>query len=218
MRYLCSVEWINDLANQYAERFTDAEDPLLAELDAHTRTYHPEPHMLSGRLQGRLLAMLSRLLKPRYILEIGTLTGYSALCLAEGLTEDGELHTLEIRERDADIARSFIRRSRFAQQITVHTGSAPGLLESLHLPWDMVFIDADKVSYISYLNAVIGDVKPGGLILADNVLFHGQVLEQDIRGKNAKAVHAFNEWVKQDDRIETCLLTVRDGLMMIRKK
>jgi caffeoyl-CoA O-methyltransferase len=218
MRYLCSVEWINDLANQYAERFTDAEDPLLAELDTHTRAYHPEPHMLSGRLQGRLLAMLSRLLKPRYILEIGTLTGYSALCLAEGLTEDGELHTLEIRERDADIARNFIRRSRFAEQITVHTGSAPELLESLHLPWDMVFIDADKVNYVSYLNAVIGDVKPGGLILADNVLFHGQVLEQDIRGKNAKAVHAFNEWVKQDDRIESCLLTVRDGLMMIRKK
>jgi predicted O-methyltransferase YrrM len=212
------VEWINELANQYAERFTDAEDPLLAELDARTRLYHPEPHMLSGRLQGRFLAMLSRLLNPRYVLEIGTLTGYSALCLAEGLQEEGELHTLELRERDAEIAQSFIRRSRFAHQIRVHTGNALELLNGLHLPWDLVFIDADKVNYIHYLNAVIEDVKPGGLLLADNVLFHGQVLETAIKGKNAKAVHAFNEWVKQDDRVESCLLTIRDGLMMIRKK
>lgn len=188
------------------------------ELDQFTRSYHQEPHMLSGQLQGRFLAMLSAMIRPRYVLEIGTLTGYSALCLAEGLVENGELHTIEYRERDAEVARSFIERSRFASQITVHTGAALDVLQTLKLPWDLVFIDADKVNYGHYLDAVIGELRSGGWILADNVLFHGQVLEPTVKGKNAKAIHAFNEQVKNDYRIDSCLLTIRDGLMMIRKK
>jgi predicted O-methyltransferase YrrM len=174
--------------------------------------------MLSGHVQGRLLQSISTMIRPRRILEIGTLTGYSALCLAEGLTEDGELHTLEIRERDAVVARKYFDRSRFADRIFIHIGEALSVIETLKATWDLVFIDADKINYVSYYEAVLPHVMEGGYILADNVLFHGEVLKEKIRGKNALAIQKFNEHVKMDLRVECVLLTVRDGLMMIRKK
>lgn len=212
------MNWITEQAGKYAEQHTTDVNELLLHVDAFTKTYHQEPHMLSGQLQGRLLMMLSQMVRPKLILEIGTLTGYSALCLAEGLTEDGFLHTIESRERDAQVAMEYISKSRFAHQVKVHCGTALDVLEMLKLPWDLVFIDADKVNYIQYFEAVIDQLKPGGWIIADNVLFHGQVLEEDIKGKNAKAIHAFNEYVRSNDRVECCLLTIRDGLMLIRKK
>ena len=125
------------------------------------------------------------MIRPRRVLEIGTLTGYSAICLAEGLTEDGELHTLELRERDAAIARAFFDRSPFSSRIFVHTGEALTVMETLKASWDLVFIDADKINYVNYYKAVLPQVREGGFILADNVLFHGEVLEENIKGKNA---------------------------------
>lgn len=212
------MEWIKEIANTYAEQHSTESNDLLAHIDEFTKTYHQEPHMLSGALQGRFLAMLSRMIQPKFVLEIGTLTGFSALCLAEGLGKDGVLHTVELRERDAQVAKDYIANSPFAEQVQVHVGAALDVLQTLKFTWDLVFIDADKVNYIAYFDAVIDAVRPGGWIIADNVLFHGQVLEEEIKGKNAKAIHAFNQYVKNNDRVECCLLTVRDGLMLIRKK
>lgn len=190
----------------------------MTEIAEYTLQYHPNPGMLSGHVQGKFLQMVSNMVRPHNVLEIGTLSGYSALCLAEGLAADGHLHTIELRERDAGLARGFVAKSRFREMITVHTGEALDLIEKLKRPWDLVFIDADKINYVNYFQAVLPDVRPGGFILADNVLFHGQVLDEEVKGKNAKAIQAFNEHIKNDERIEAVLLTIRDGLMLIRKK
>lgn len=174
--------------------------------------------MLSGQVQGKFLQMISCMIRPQRVLEIGTMTGYSAICLAEGLKEGGRLHTIELRERDAELARENISRSRFRDRIIVHAGDALSCLSTLQGTWDLVFIDADKVNYIRYYEAVLPSLRPGGFILADNVLFHGEVLEDQLKGKNARAIDAFNGHVRSDARVEHVLLTVRDGLMLIRKK
>ena len=210
-------ELIHQPINEYAERFSSAESPLLEEINKYTQANHPHAHMLSGRLQGRFLSMLSRLVQPQYILEIGTFTGYSALCLAEGLTPTGNLHTIEIRQEDAETAKAYFDRSAYANQIHLMIGAAATIIPQLPFTWDLVFIDADKTGYIEYYELVVPRLRKGGLIIADNVLFHGQVLETVISGKNAKAIHAFNEHVKSDPRVETSLVTLRDGLLLIRK-
>jgi caffeoyl-CoA O-methyltransferase len=212
------VEWIHAKVVDYSAAFSSPEDELLAEISAHTLTSHPEPGMLSGHVQGRFLQMISCMIRPQRVLEIGTMTGYSAICLAEGLKEGGRLHTIELRERDAELARENISRSRFRDRIIVHAGDALSCLSTLQGTWDLVFIDADKVNYIRYYEAVLPSLRPGGFILADNVLFHGEVLEDQLKGKNARAIHAFNGHVRSDARVEHVLLTVRDGLMLIRKK
>jgi caffeoyl-CoA O-methyltransferase len=212
------VEWINPSATKYSENYTSAENDLLKEISTYTFAHHTDPGMLSGHVQGRLLQSLSSMIQPRRVLEIGTLTGYSALCLAEGLTNDGELHTLELRERDAALARGFFDKSRFADRLFIHTGEALAVMETLKAPWDLVFIDADKINYVNYYEAVLPQVRTGGFILADNVLFHGEVLEEIIKGKNALAIQKFNVHVRNDQRVECVMLTVRDGLMLIRKK
>jgi caffeoyl-CoA O-methyltransferase len=211
------MDLINPIVQSYAEKYSRQEDGLLNDIEAETK-HHPEAHMLSGALQGKFLEMISRLIQPRYILEIGTFLGYSALCLAKGLKSDGELHTIEIDEETAAMASANFKKSKTGNKIILHTGNALELLERLDKPWDLVFIDADKTGYESYYQNLVPKLKSGCLIMADNVLFHGQVLAKEVNGKSAKAIQAFNDMVQADDRVEKMMLTLRDGVYLIRKK
>ena len=212
------MDIINPLAQAYSEKYSSTETPLLQEIADHTIRNHVEPQMLSGHLQGKFLEMISRLHRPHRILEIGTFMGYSALCLAAGLAEGGQLHTLELREADAALAAENFRKANQQDRIILHIGNALQIITSLQEAWDLVFIDADKVNYSEYYKLVLPRVRPGGLIIADNVLYHGEVFDAVIRGKNARAIHAFNELVREDDSVEKVMVTLRDGLLMIRKK
>ena len=210
------MELILPQVQQYAERFSSPEDDLLKRINDYTQK-HPEAQMLSGHLQGKVLEFLSCMIRPRRILEIGTFTGYSALCLAEGLTEDGQLHTIEIREEEAVKAREFFSQSAYNARIILHVGSALDIIPILEETWDLVFIDADKPAYIQYFNLVLPKVRKNGFIFADNIFFHGQVLEEEVKGKNARGIKAFNEYIQQRTDIEKVILTLRDGLFLIRK-
>lgn len=209
---------IHPLAEAYAARFTSPENELLTEVNRNTTANHAHSHMLSGHVQGRFLSFISTILRPEYVLEIGTFTGYSALCLAEGLIPGGELHTIELREEDAAVSRANFSKSDRNKQIHLHLGNARDIIPTLSLPWDLVFIDADKTAYIDYYELVVPRIRPGGIILADNVLFHGEVFEEPLKGKNAKAIQAFNEHVASDSRTEQVFVTIRDGVLMIQKK
>jgi len=211
------MELINKKAEDYARHFSSTEDDLLAEIAAWTSQNHPHAHMLSGHVQGKILETISCLLQPENILEIGTFTGYSALCLAKGLRPGGVLHTIELREEDAGTARSFFSKSLQNNKIVLHVGNALEIIPQLPGKWDIVFIDADKTGYIDYYELTLPKLNQNGLIIADNVLFHGEVLDENIKGKNAKAIHAFNRHVANDKRVEQVMLTVRDGLFLIRK-
>lgn len=212
------MELIHPLVQQYAESFTSPSDALLQEIERETNQYHPQAHMISGHLQGKFLEFISGVLRPRTILEIGTFTGFSALCLLKGLAPGGTLHTIELREEDAAVARKNFHKAKANDKIILHVGNALDIIPALGETWDLVFIDADKVNYKRYYDLVLPAVNKNGLILADNVLFHGQVLEEPITGKNAIAIHEFNEHVRQDQRVEQVVVTIRDGLMIIRKK
>ena len=212
------MEIINEKILAYAEKFSSAEDPVLKAINSETYASHDNAHMLSGHPQGLFLQMMSSLLRPRRILEIGTFTGYSALALAAGLTEDGLLHTLDINPDDAQIARQNFTRLPQGSKIILHLGNALEIVPSLNEQWDMVFIDADKTGYIDYYELVIPRLNKGGVILADNVLFHGEVLQDPLTGKNAKAIHAFNQFVLNDNSVDKMMLTIRDGLLFIIKK
>ncbi len=203
---------------QYCLQFSSPQHALLHEIEAYTIQQHPKAHMLSGSLQGQLLAFVSKLVQPKYILEIGTFTGYSALCLAEGLQALGELHTLENRIEDAQVAQQFFNKSIHKNNIHLHIGDAVNTLQSLSKPWNLVFIDADKTGYIDYYELILPILPAGAVVIADNILFHNEVLEEPIKGKNAKAIHAFNAHVQKDSRTEEVLLPIRDGLSFIRKK
>jgi len=211
------MELINSLAQLYSEKYTSAEDKLLKEVADFTYQHHPHSHMLSGHLQGKLLEMVSCMIRPKRILEVGTFTGYSALCLAKGLTKDGHLHTIELREEDAAKAKSYFDRSFFKERIILHVGDALKIIGELNETWDLVFIDADKENYTNYFNRIFSQVTPGGFILADNVLFHGEVLEKEIKGKNAKAIQQFNDHLIERTDVEKLMLPVRDGIYVIRK-
>jgi predicted O-methyltransferase YrrM len=211
------MELLLEQVSRYADQYTQPDTALLRVIESETLLVHPEAHMLSGHVQGQLLRQISLMIRPDRILEIGSFVGYSALCLAEGLTADGVLHTIEKRKEDAERARGYFSRSPLNPKIQLHEGDALKVVEALKEQWDLVFIDADKINYVRYYEAVLPKLRPGGWILADNVLFHGQVLEEPVRGKNARAIAVFNEHVRQDPRTEQVLLTVRDGLMLIRK-
>jgi len=211
------MDLIHPLVQAYAEKFTSAEDPLLRTINQQTQS-HAQAHMLSGHVQGKLLELLSVLIKPRRILEIGSFTGYSAICLSKGLVPGGALHTIELREEDAAIARQNFNLSEAKDKIILHIGNALDIIPTLAEEWDLVFIDADKTGYIDYYRMIVPRLKKGAVILADNVLFHGEVLEEPLKGKNAKAIQAFNEYVQQDEAVDQLLLTVRDGLMLMIKK
>ncbi|HEX4875737.1 MAG TPA: O-methyltransferase [Chitinophagaceae bacterium] len=211
------MDILHPLVQSFSEKYSSGDTGLLKEISDYTLAIHPEHHMLSGQVQGRLLGMISCMIRPSRILEIGTFTGYSAICLAEGLAEDGVLHTIEIREDDARLARAFFDRSACSARMIVHTGNALEIIPALHETWDLVFIDADKPSYIEYFNLVFPRVRKNGFILADNIFFHGQVLKENIKGKSAKGIQAFNNFIRERDDIEKVVLSVRDGLYLIRK-
>lgn len=211
------MELIDHTAEAYAKQYTALLDDVLTEIEKDTMANHPHAQMLSGHVQGKVLEMISKMIQPKRILEIGTFTGFSALCLAKGLQHDGVLHTIDIREEDAATARKYFKQAGAEKNIQLHVGDAMQVIPALNETWDLVFIDADKVNYINYYELTLPLVRRGGWILADNVLFHGEVLEEKISGKNARAIHAFNEHVAKDKRVEQVMLTVRDGLLLIQK-
>ena len=202
---------------QYADLMTSDEDDLLADINQQTIASHPLHHMLSGKVQGKFLTFISAIMQPKYVLEIGTFTGYSALCLAMGLQKTGELHTIELRAEDAATAELNFSKFNGYKKIHLHIGKALDIIPTLPYQWDLVFIDADKTGYINYYEMVLPILSNNGLIIADNVLFHGQVLDDTLKTKNAKAIAAFNKYVAADKRVEQVLLTVRDGLLLIKK-
>ena len=212
------MELINELVENYINKYSSGNDESLKQIYEKTLREHSKKHMQSSWVQGKFLSFMSELVKPKYILEIGTFTGFSAICLAKGLQKNGELHTIELREEDAATAQLNFSFSAYKNQILLHLGNALEIIPTLKFKWDIVFIDADKTSYINYYNLVLPSLNETGLIIADNVLFHGEVVQQEIKGKNAKAIHSFNEFVSKDERTEQIILSVRDGLMLIKKK
>ncbi len=201
----------------YAESFTSDESPVLSELREHCYANFEDKAMLSGFVQGRLLSMFSHMIRPQVVLEIGTYLGYSALCFAEGLANGGKVITLDIQEDTNLVARSFVEKSQFAGQIEFHLGPATAIIPSLEETFDLVFIDADKPNYSNYFDLVIGKVRSGGFIIADNVLWSGKVLDAD-KDENTQALHEYNQKIQADSRVENILLPIRDGLMVSRKR
>ena len=204
----------------YAENFTSDENEILRELRRKTDSERNDRQMLSGLYQGRLLSMLSRMIVPRRILEIGTFMGYSALCLAEGLTPDGKIITLDIDEETNRMAKEFWAQTEYQNKIESILGNAFEIILNLNETFDLVFIDADKPAYADYYDAVFPKLRVGGLIIADNVLHGGKVLEVETsRGSgDTIALHEFNRKVQSDERVSNVLLAVRDGLMIVRKE
>ena len=211
------MEIINPVAEKYIEQYTSLQDALLQKILEETNATHPHAHMLSGGVQGQFLKMISKMIKPLKVLEVGTFTGFSALCLATGLQTGGEIHTIELREEDAATAQLNFDKSVYKDSIKLYVGDAKNIIPTLLQEWDLVFIDADKTSYIEYYELTLRQLNNKGFILADNVLFHGQVLMENITGKNAKAIYNFNKHVAQDQRTEQVILSVRDGISIIRK-
>lgn len=203
---------------EYILNHSDDEDPLLAELNRETNLKILRPRMLSGHLQGKILEMLSKMIRPEKILEIGTYTGYSAICLAKGLTEKGVLHTIEINDELEEIITKYIQKSGLQNQINVHFGNALEIIPALNETFDLVFIDGDKREYLAYYELVLKFVKPGGFILADNVLWSGKVVEMETPDDEyTKGIFDFNDFLKNDKRVEKVILPLRDGLTLIRK-
>ena len=201
----------------YASAHSSKESKLLKQLWRETHLKVLSPGMLSGHIQGRFLSMVSHMVHPDKILEIGTFTGYSAICLAEGLSEKGMLHTIEVNHELVDIIERYFKESGHNEKLKLHIGDAKQVISTLEGPFDLVFIDADKENYVNYYNLVFDKVRTGGIIIADNTFWHGNVLTND-QGKETKGIVAFNEMIKKDHRVETVMLTLRDGLMIIRKK
>jgi caffeoyl-CoA O-methyltransferase len=204
---------------KYIIRNCTPEDPLLAELNRQTWLKILNPKMLSGHYQGKLLEMISCMINPSQILEIGTYTGYSAICMGRGLKEGGQLHTIDINDEIRDFAFDFIRKSGMQDKVIMHTGNALKIIPSLIGPFDLVFIDGDKSEYKDYYNLVFPKVRKGGFILADNVLWDEKVYRPEYDNDEYTVnIRDFNEMISRDERVDNLLLTVRDGLMIIRKK
>lgn len=202
---------------EYAERFTRPEGALLAELDRDTWGNVLYPRMLSGHLQGQVLRMFVGMVRPSTVLEVGTYTGYSALCMAEAMPAGGMLHTIDVNPELEDMVRSYIGRSGMQQRITFHVGDAREVIPAISGTFDLVFIDADKENYAQYFDLVIGRMRPGGVIIADNVLWSGKVTgDPEKMDAETRGLHAFNQKVHADPRVENVLLPVRDGLMVCR--
>lgn len=211
------MDFLLENISKYSENHTQAESELLRNLNRETHANILKPRMLSGHFQGRLLAMWSQIMQPKLILEIGTFTGYSALCLAEGLCENGKLITIEVNEELKEIANRYFQQSAFAQQIDQRIGDAADIIPTIPNEIDLVFIDADKKSYEKYYQLVFEKVRKGGIIIADNVLWSGKVAEEGKIDKDTQTLIDFNAMVHNDQRVENLLLPIRDGLMIARK-
>ena len=205
--------------DEYIVEHSETEPELLQQLTRETYQKVLQPIMLSGPYQGRVLSIIAKLVNPKTILELGTFTGYSTICLAEGFHKEGTLHTIDVNEELVDLQRKYFDKSGFGHQIIQHTGNALDIIPQINTSFDLVFIDADKPNYCNYFNLIIDTLNPGGIILSDNVLWHGKVVEQlNPKDSSTKAVLEFNSLLKNDDRIETVVLPIRDGLTISRKK
>ena len=213
------MDFLPEAIDNYVSKNTEQESAVLKELNHETWEKVLIPRMLSGHIQGRILSMLSHMINPKAILEIGTYTGYSAICLAEGLQKEGKLHTIDINEELEEMVNTYIEKANLKSTIINHIGNAIDIIPTLTDPLDLVFIDADKTNYSNYYDLVFDQVKPGGYIIADNVLWSGKVVE-DKKNLDADtlALIAYSEKVNNDDRVQNVLFPVRDGLMIVRKK
>jgi caffeoyl-CoA O-methyltransferase len=211
------MHFISQELEDYIEQHSEKEPELLAALNKETYQKILLPRMLSGHFQGRVLSMLAKLIRPVNILEIGTYTGYSALCLCEGMQENGQLHTIDIKEELVDFQRKHFDKSPWGNQIMQHLGEAVDIIPTLDIKFDLVFIDADKENYLNYFELIVPIMNKGGIILSDNVLWSGKVLEplspKDI---STKVLLEYNQLLKEDPRVETVLLPIRDGLTVSR--
>jgi len=204
--------------DDYIVSHSESEPQLLQQLTRETYQKVLQPIMLSGPYQGRVLSMISKLIQPKSILELGTFTGYATLCLAEGLHKDGSILTIDINEELEDFQRRYFDKSGYGEQITQHIGNALEIIPKINTSFDLVFIDADKSNYSNYFHLIIDKLNPGGIILSDNVLWHGKVVEKlDPKDMSTKAVLDYNTLLKSDSRIETVVLPIRDGLSISRK-
>lgn len=207
----------NDL-NQYIQEFTSQEDKILSDLQRETHLKVLYPRMISGPVQGKFIEMVSSMMKPESILEVGTYTGYSAICFAKGLADAGQLHTIELNPELCDFAIKYFKKAGLSDKIVQHIGNAIDIIPTLDKKWDLVFLDADKENYLNYYHLVFDNVKKGGFILADNVLWDGKVLNPEVnKDKETKGIVEFNNFVKNDDRVENLLLPLRDGIMILKK-
>lgn len=213
------MEFIPKAIADYAELYSESESSLLKELNRYTWAHMMYPRMLSGHMQGRILSLFSQLVRPKNILEIGTYTGYSALCLAEGLAEDGKLYTIDANPEYQEVAKMFFARSDYHSQIICIEGLAKDLIPDMKENWDLVFIDADKINYLNYYNLIKHQVRKGGLIIIDNVLWSGKVIQENelLKDAETQAIHQLNQYVSQDNLVKSLLLPVRDGMMILRK-
>lgn len=211
------MHFLSEELENYAAQHTEDEPLLLQELNKRTHLNVLQPRMISGHFQGRFLSLLSKMVQPRTILEIGTYTGYATLCLAEGLHPEGVLHTIDIKEELTDLQREFFDRSGYGSQIVQHLGKAADIIPALDTTFNLVFIDADKQNYAHYFDLVIEKMNRGGLILSDNVLWSGKVVEEvKHNDKHTQALMAYNQKIKDDPRVETVLLPIRDGITLSR--
>ena len=216
---LVIMEFIDAKLDEYVCAHTENEPAVLADLNRRTHVSILQPRMLSGHYQGRLLSMLSHMIQPKRVLEIGTYTGYSALCFAEGLQEGGKVITVDVNEELEEFVQSYIEKANCSDKVEYIIGDAMEIVAQLDEQFDLVFIDADKKNYCNYYNLVFNKVKSGGYIIADNVLWSGKVLEDyDSLDRETKILMDYNKMVHQDERVQEILLPIRDGLMIARKK
>ena len=211
------MDFLPEKVDEYVEKMTSAEPEALKKLNRETHAKVLRPRMLSGHIQGRALSMFSKMIKPKYILEIGTYTGYASNCLAEGLQEGGELHTIDINEELEEMVKKYIAEAGNEKKIKLHIGDALDIIPTLEYDFDLVFIDADKENYSNYYDLLIDKMKSGTYIIADNVLWSGKVVEEVVDAET-KALKEFSQKVLEDERVENVLLPIRDGLMVARKK
>ena len=210
------MEFLDKRLEEYIELNSSREPKLLSELNRDTWANILMPRMLSGHIQGRVLSLFSNLIKPKAIIEIGTYTGYSALCLAEGLDKEGELHTIEINEEHALVAKKYFDKSVHSKKIIQHIGSGLEIIPKINKKFQIAFIDADKENYSKYFDLVIDKIDLGGIIIADNVLWSGKVIDDEMDNET-RELNLFNKKITRDIRVENILLSVRDGLMICRK-